>query len=50
VLTTDLHSNNRTHLEDLKNLVEVQLPGGDRLLVFLRMETPGYKIASTPLD
>ena len=43
------YSNERTHVNDLKNLVEVQLPGGDRLLVVLRVETPRDSVPFTPL-
>jgi hypothetical protein len=35
----DLHSSDRAHLEDLKNLVEVRPPGGDCLFITLRVET-----------
>jgi len=49
-VSTGPYSNNGTRLEDLKHLVEVQPPGGDRLLVALGMETPRDDIPSTPLD
>jgi len=45
-----LYRNDETHVEDLKNLVEVQLPGGDRLFVVLRVETSRDHIPFTPLD
>jgi ABC-type anion transport system duplicated permease subunit len=32
-----LHSSDRAHLEDLKNLVEVRPPGGDPLFITLRV-------------
>ena len=47
---TGLYSNNRTHIKVLKNLVEVQLPGDDRLPVAPRVETPRDSISFTPLD
>ena len=34
------HSRYRTHVKDLKNILEAQLPGSDRLFIFLRAETP----------
>ena len=49
-VSTGLYPNNGTHLKDLKYLVEVQLPGGDRLLVAPGAETPREGIPSTPLD
>ena len=49
-VSTGPYPNNGTHLEDLKHLVEVQLPGGDRLLVALGVETPRDGIPSIPLD
>jgi hypothetical protein len=45
-----LHSSDRAHLEDLKNLVEVRPPGGDPLFITLRMETPRNHIPFNPLD
>jgi hypothetical protein len=44
------HSNNRTHVKDLKNLVEVRSPGRDRLSILLRAETSKDHIPFTPLD
>jgi len=40
----------KTYVKDLKNLLEVQPPGDDRLFIFLRMEMPGDRIPSAPLD
>ena len=42
------HGSGRTHVECMKNLVEVQLPGSDRLFVVLRVETPGDHTSLTP--
>jgi len=47
---TGLCSNSGTHLEDLKDFVEVQLPGSNRLLVVLHAETPGDNAPFIPLD
>jgi len=49
-VSTSLYRKDRTHVEDLKDLVEVQLPGGDRLLVVLRAEVPRDRIPFIPLD
>ena len=43
-------SSDGTHVEILKNLVEAQPPGGDRRLLFPRVEIPGDHIPFTPLD
>ena len=40
----------RTHVEDLKNLVEVQLPAGNLFLVVLCMETSTNRISISLLD
>ena len=45
-----LHSNNRTHIKDLKNLIKVQLPCGNRLLVALGAKASRDRIPFTPLD
>jgi len=34
------HSRDRTHVKNLKNILEAQRPGSDRLFIFLRAETP----------
>jgi hypothetical protein len=44
------HSSDRTYVQDLKNVFEVQPPGGDRLFIFLRAETLRDRIPFTPLD
>ena len=44
------HRNNGTHVKDIKNPDEVQPPGGDRLLVALRMVMSRDHILFTPLD
>jgi len=49
-VSTSLHRKDRTHVKNLKDLVEVQLPGGDRLLVVLRAEVPRDRIAFVPLE
>jgi hypothetical protein len=48
-VSTGLHRNDRTHVEYLKDLIEVQLPGGDRLFVVLRMGVSRDHIPFTPL-
>ena len=45
-----LCSNGRTHVEDLKNLVEIQPPSGDLLLVVLRVESWGDPTPFIPFD
>ena len=44
------HLSGGTHVEDLKNLVQVHPPGGNRLFVFLRVEMPRDRIPFSPLD
>jgi len=44
------HSRDRTHVEDLKNILEAQPPGRDRLSIFLRVEMPTDRAPSIPLD
>ena len=39
-----------THVKDMKDPVEIQPPGRDRLFIVLRMKHPGGRISSTPLD
>jgi len=39
-----------THIEDMKDPVEVQLPGSDRLLIILRVEKSRDRISLAPLD
>ena len=46
----DNRSSDGTHVEILKNLVEAQLPGGNRRLLFPRVEMPRDPIPFTPLD
>jgi len=43
------HSKDRTHVKDLKNILEAQLPGSDRLFIFLRAETPTNHAPFIPL-
>ena len=38
-----------THVEDLKNLVQVHPPGSNRLFIFLRIEMPRDRIPFSPL-
>ena len=40
----------RTHVKDTKSPVEIQLPGGDRLFIFLRMIASRDCIPFTSLD
>jgi len=42
-------SRDRTHVKDLKNILEAQLPGSDRLFIFLRAETPTDHAPFIPL-
>ena len=49
-VSNDLHSNCRTHVKDLKNIVEIQPAGGNRLSVTLRVEPPRNYIPFAPLD
>jgi len=49
-VSNDHHSSDRTHVRDLENLVEVQLPDRDRLPIVLRVEKSGDHIPFTPLD
>ena len=42
-------SDDKTHVKDLKNIVEVQPPGDDRLLIFLYLQTPRGRIPFAPL-
>jgi hypothetical protein len=44
------HSGDRTYVQDLKNVFEVQPPGGDRLFMFLHVEKLRDHIPFTPLD
>ena len=48
--TVITHSSDRTHVKDLKNLIEVRPPGVDRLFITLRVETPRDHIPFAPLD
>jgi len=43
------HSRDRTHVKDLKNILEAQPPRSDRLFIFLRVGTPTDRVPSTPL-
>ena len=43
------HSRDRTHVKDLKDILEAQLPGSDRLFIFLRAETPTDHAPFIPL-
>ena len=49
-VSNDLHSNDRTHVKDLKNIVEIQPPGGNRISVTLRVKPPRNYIPFVPLD
>ena len=39
----------RTHVEDMKDPIEVQSPGRDRLFIILRVEHPRQPVSFTPL-
>jgi len=43
------HSNDRTHIKHLKDILEVQPPAGNRLFIFLRVEMPTDHVPFTPL-
>ena len=43
------HSRDRAHVQDLKNILEAQLPGSDRLFIFLCAETPIDRTPFIPL-
>jgi len=43
------HSRDRTHVKNLKNILEAQLPGSDRLFIFLRTEAPTDHASFIPL-
>ena len=43
------HSRDRTHIKDLNNILEAQLPGSDRPFMFIRAETPIYHAPFIPL-
>ena len=44
------YSGDRTHVKDLKNLVEVQLPGGNLFFVVLYTKTSRNRISISLLD
>ena len=44
------HPGGGTHIEDLKDLLQVQLPDGNCLSVFVRVEMSRDRIPFTPLD
>jgi len=43
------HPNDGTHIEDPKNLIQVQFPGGDPLFIFPRVEIPADRVLFAPL-
>ena len=43
------HPNDGTHIEDPKNLIQVQFPAGDPLFIFPRVEIPRDQIPFAPL-
>ena len=43
------HPSDGTHVKDLKNLIQVQPPGGDRLFIFLCIEIARGRIPFNPL-
>jgi len=43
------HSNDRTHIKDLKNILEALPPAGDHLFIFPRTKTPTDRTPFTPL-
>jgi hypothetical protein len=44
------YRSDRTHIKDMKNPVEVQLPGSNRLFILLLVITSRDQIPFTPLD
>ena len=48
-VSKSLHSSDKTHVEDLKNPVEVRLPGPDRLFIVVRMKVSRDCAPLTPL-
>ena len=44
------HSNDRTHIDNLENFVEAQLPVGDSPFVVLRAKASRDRIPLTPFD
>ena len=49
-VSAGLYAGDRAHPKNLKNLVEVQLPGRDRLFVVLRVKQSRDRIPFAPLD
>ena len=44
------HKSDMTHIKNVKNPAELQLPGSNRLFIFLRVIASGNRIPFTPLD
>ena len=49
-ISSGLHSSEKTHVKDLKDLVEVQPPGGNCLFVVLRVEASRDHTPFVPLE
>ena len=49
-ISTGIHTNNRTHAKDLRDLAKVRLPGRDRLFLTLCVKASRDYISITPLD
>ena len=45
-----IHKGDRTHVEDVKDPVEVQFPGPDRILIARRMDKSRDRVSLTLLD
>ena len=43
------YKSDRTHVEDIENSVQVRPPGGDRLIITLRVETSRDRVSFTSL-
>ena len=44
------HGNDITHVKDMKDPIEFQLPGGNRLLIVLGVIASGDRVPFTPFD
>jgi hypothetical protein len=49
-VSSDHHSSDRTYVQGLKNVFEVQPPGGNRLFIILHVALLRDRIPFTPLD
>ena len=49
-VSRNYRSNDETHIENLENFVELQLPGCDRLFVPFRVKPPRDRAPGVPFD